>query len=1112
MIEPMLEAHGAAVRGAAPRQPQHPRPQRRAAPAPATGPAAAVALLERTPYPMVLARLKVLMERLRALGASGGAAAASPHGRPPSAPAPAAAPRAAGGAAGGRRGGGLPDPSTGGVAGSIAGLSSPEKILDELEVTLSFVSPLLRRLPRASRRALCRAARVEAYKRDQAVFAAGDAADRFYAVLAKAVVASLRRGDAFGDSALLDGAARSTAAAPASASAALLALERADFLLILGPHFRAAQAAMLSFMGTQVRAVREARLAPGELPRLCAHVLTGSARGGKAWELAREPQIFFVREGACQLELVERSDWGQQPPWAGGTSGGGGGGQDPCSLPGFPAAPPPPRGPGSRPASAGGGGRASGAAQPAAAQGDGPGAAAAAGAGAGAAGGGAGAAARVMPPLATAGVLSTVRVAGAGRVVGTLGLEDELRKARLRGVTRKVIAHLGPGAAFGGGAALIGSGPVQSALRVVAGSEGVALYHIHADAFLAHAGDTLVRTLRDDLAFSLSYSLGRLGLLPPGAAVGHPSANLFRGQPPAAPPRPPPPPPPAAAGPRPRLRPCSPEGAGAAAASAAAGASGSSSGATTGPASPPRSRPASAGRRARGSGAAGIGCAVLLEPPPPPPLLSAEASAEGIVAPSCRPATAPAGGTAASSRAPGRPSSAPRRNGAGGGGSAAHGREQERDGAGGRLSQGALVALMQAEQLPCAGGGGRVATAREGCRWGPEAAAHGAAAETGAAPAPAAADGRPRPAAHTSPPPPPRRPSAVPAVVRLGTTAAGSFWLRPEHSASATGAAVASLILAAFPEGLAPLAEGIGSLRLSTQHWRYQPQPPAAQPGKAAARGRDSSGAEEEQGSATSVAAARPASAAAGARCSVARAPPVAAPRCRPASAAAAPRHRLSSGGVVPPAGQRGRGAGGRVVAYWGWPNAAAVVEGEEAPAFFATGTARPGLASKSSGGGGSSRGERAAGVQNRCSRAGGTGVGPGPAAEAAEAEWAAAGVADVSGESSSEDPTGDSGCAGGDDAPTSAAVTALQRLLLRSRCGAGGADAAATAAGPPRPTRPGALTAACVQWAAASDAAFRPPMRQCLTHEEMLQLRAARRGEWRQMHLRLTQRPHSAC
>jgi hypothetical protein len=56
------------------------------------------------------------------------------------------------------------------------------------------------------------------------------------------------------------------------------------------------------------------------------------------------------------------------------------------------------------------------------------------------------------------------------------------------------------------------------------------------------------------------------------------------------------------------------------------------------------------------------------------------------------------------------------------------------------------------------------------------------------------------------------------------------------------------------------------------------------------------------------------------------------------------------------------------------------------------------------------------------------------------------------------------------------------------------------------------ALTAACVAWAAVSDAAFRPPLRQCLTHDEILKLEAARRAGWREQQLQPPRRPRTAC
>jgi len=92
-----------------------------------------MALLERTPYAMVLARLKVLIERLRGLTEHGHALLASVsrrgkhnHQHQP----PFVRPVNRSGA-----GRGLLEPSTGGVGESINHLTSREKILEELDVS-----------------------------------------------------------------------------------------------------------------------------------------------------------------------------------------------------------------------------------------------------------------------------------------------------------------------------------------------------------------------------------------------------------------------------------------------------------------------------------------------------------------------------------------------------------------------------------------------------------------------------------------------------------------------------------------------------------------------------------------------------------------------------------------------------------------------------------------------------------------------------------------------------------------------------------------------------------------------------------------------------------------
>lgn len=63
---------------------------------------------------------------------------------------------------------------------------------------------------------------------------------------------------------------------------------------------------------------------------------------------------------------------------------------------------------------------------------------------------------------------------------------------KLNPLLSQTLARLGPGSVFGGGPAILGDGPIQSCLRVVASSD-LELYHIHAEVFCQHAGEALIR-------------------------------------------------------------------------------------------------------------------------------------------------------------------------------------------------------------------------------------------------------------------------------------------------------------------------------------------------------------------------------------------------------------------------------------------------------------------------------------------------------------------------------------------------------------------------------------------------------------------------------------------
>ncbi len=63
----------------------------------------------------------------------------------------------------------------------------------------------------------------------------------------------------------------------------------------------------------------------------------------------------------------------------------------------------------------------------------------------------------------------------------------------VRRLLLQVIAELGPGGWFGGGDAIYGSGPLQSALRVVAAGSDCALVHAHLSSLEKHGGPALIK-------------------------------------------------------------------------------------------------------------------------------------------------------------------------------------------------------------------------------------------------------------------------------------------------------------------------------------------------------------------------------------------------------------------------------------------------------------------------------------------------------------------------------------------------------------------------------------------------------------------------------------------
>ncbi|GFR48779.1 hypothetical protein Agub_g10727, partial [Astrephomene gubernaculifera] len=112
-----------------------------------------------------------------------------------------------------------------------------------------------------------------------------------------------------------------------------------------------------------------------------------------------------------------------------------------------------------------------------------------------------------------------------GRAVGTLGHEDELRRLRRALIPKKTVATLEEGSSFGGGMRILGEGELQSCMKVTATTD-ITVYHMHIDQFFKCASAELVRALRDDTAFKLTYYFGRLGAIGQDVVVGHGEASL----------------------------------------------------------------------------------------------------------------------------------------------------------------------------------------------------------------------------------------------------------------------------------------------------------------------------------------------------------------------------------------------------------------------------------------------------------------------------------------------------------------------------------------------------------------------------------------------------------
>ncbi|KXZ55557.1 hypothetical protein GPECTOR_2g1106 [Gonium pectorale] len=364
---------------------------------------------------------------------------------------------------------------------------SLDKLLEELSTTMSYVSDFLRKVPEETRMEACFAAKMENYKKDQTVYRIGDPPERFHLILTgvveiwthppgnrreKTLIATLKKGQSFGEMAILNDEPRAEVATPTS-NCTFLTFGRADLLSTFGPFFRERLLAAEQFFHSRV-AVFQA-LPKSHTLRVISHMMQSTFPAGKDWEPQADQQIYFIKSGTASLEALDRRFAGNGPA-AGGAGG-------------APAGPPPAAT------------RATAAATVAAAMGaipllqglqalSGGGPAAMDGEGEEGEEGGAPAAAPVNEVLAAISIVD-------GRAVGTLGHEDELRRLRRALIPKKVTAIT-----------------------------EITLYHMHIDQFFKCASPELVRALRDDTAFKLTYYFGRMGTIGQDMVVGHSDASL----------------------------------------------------------------------------------------------------------------------------------------------------------------------------------------------------------------------------------------------------------------------------------------------------------------------------------------------------------------------------------------------------------------------------------------------------------------------------------------------------------------------------------------------------------------------------------------------------------
>ncbi|GIL52647.1 hypothetical protein Vafri_8452, partial [Volvox africanus] len=195
---------------------------------------------------------------------------------------------------------------------------SLDKLLEELSTTMSYVSDFLRKVPEETRMEACFAAKMENYKKDQTVYRIGDPPERFHLILTgvveiwthppgnrreKTLIATLKKGQSFGEMAILNDEPRAEVATPTS-NCTFLTFHRADLLSCFGPFFRDRLIAAEKFFHARV-AVFQA-LPKKDTLKVISHVMQSTFPAGKEWEPVADQQIYFIKSGTVTLEALER--------------------------------------------------------------------------------------------------------------------------------------------------------------------------------------------------------------------------------------------------------------------------------------------------------------------------------------------------------------------------------------------------------------------------------------------------------------------------------------------------------------------------------------------------------------------------------------------------------------------------------------------------------------------------------------------------------------------------------------------------------------------------------------------------------------------------------------